>query len=45
MAQDPAELARLIEQLRESRWFRRIDPPVWDDLTPRLRDGPPSLYS
>ncbi len=36
MAQSPEDLARLIDQLQESRWFRRIDASVWGDLTLRL---------
>ncbi len=36
MATSSADLAKLIEQLRESKWFRRIDASVWGDLTLRL---------
>lgn len=36
MASSPADLAQLIDQLRESKWFRRIDASIWGDLTLRL---------
>ncbi len=36
MATSPTDLAHLIERLRESKWFRRIDTSVWGDLTLRL---------
>ncbi len=37
MTQDPVDIARLIEKLSESKWFRRIDPSAWGNLTLRLR--------
>ncbi|MCP4660147.1 MAG: hypothetical protein GY856_32500 [bacterium] len=36
MAQTPTDIAKLVDQLREAKSFRRIDASVWGDLTLRL---------